>query len=100
MLIRQVVPAIVAAIGWLVQRRPAWSIPPRGPPPAAGRYRGYSSGMSRNSLAIIPMVMSPGWRASVGTAAGLILINGGSSGSAHMTCCLLPNHRLILILNM
>jgi hypothetical protein len=36
----------------------------------------------------------------VGTAAGLILINGGSSGSAHTTCRLLPNHRLILILNM
>ena len=37
----------------------------------------------------------------VGTAAGLILINGGSSGSAHGPARrLLPNHRLILILNM
>ena len=32
----------------------------------------------------------------VGTAVGLILIKGGSSGSAQTTCRLLPNQRLIL----
>jgi hypothetical protein len=56
----------------------------------------YSSGISRNSLAISPMVMSPGCMASVGTAVGLILIKGGSSGSVQITCRLLPTHRLIL----
>jgi len=62
------------------------------------RYYEYSSGVSRNSLAIIPIVMSPGWMASVGSAVamGLILTKGGSSGSAQMTCRLLPNHCLIL----
>jgi hypothetical protein len=45
---------------------------------------------------MIPMVISPGWRLSVGTADGLILMKGGSSGSAQMTCRLLPNQRLIL----
>ena len=65
---------------------------------AAG-YLAYSpSGVSRNSMAIMPMVMSPGWRVSVGTPAaiGLILMKGGSSGSAQISSRLLPNHRLIL----
>ena len=66
------------------------------PPPAIGCYSGYSSGVSRNSLVIMPMVMSPGWSVLVGTAVGLILIKGGSSGSAQTTCRLLPNQRLIL----
>ena len=66
------------------------------PPPATGCYSGYSSGVSRNSLVIMPMVMSPGWSVSVGTAVGLILIKAGSSGSAQTTCCRLPNQRLIL----
>jgi hypothetical protein len=62
------------------------------------RYSGYSSGVLRNSRAIIPIVISPGWIVSVGIAAamGLILMKGGSSGSAQITCRLLPNHRLIL----
>lgn len=61
-------------------------------------YCGSSSGVARNSLAIIPMVMSPGWMVSVGTSAamGLILTKGGSAGSAQTTCRLFPNHRLIL----
>src|ERR1700721_2612114 len=44
----------------------------------------------------MPMVMSPGWSVGVGTAVGLILIKGGSSGSAQTTCRRLPNQRLIL----
>jgi len=61
-------------------------------------YGGYSSGASRNSRAMMPMVMSPGWRVAVGLAVaiGLIFTNGGSSGSAQMTCRRLPNHCLIL----
>ena len=62
------------------------------------RLLGYSSssGRSRNSLAMMAMVMSPGWRPSVEpTAMGLTLMKGGSSGSAQMTCRRLPNHCLI-----
>ena len=35
-----------------------------------GAYCGSSSGVSRNSLAIIPIVMSPGWMVSVGSCGG------------------------------
>ena len=53
---------------------------------AALSYSTSSSGRARNSLAMIAMVVSPGWRSSVEpTAMGLTLMNGGSSGSAQTT---------------
>ncbi len=89
-----------AQVNGIAESRRSRRGPSRGPNGefACGAYCGSSSGMLRNSLAIIPIVMSPGWMVSVGVAAaiGLTLMKGGSSGSAQITCRLLPNHRLTL----